>query len=334
MIYSYDQIRHVHLEISSECNAACPQCPRNFHGFPMNHGYPERSMTLAEAQKIFDQDFIGQLHALLINGNFGDIVMCQEGADIVEYFRSHNSGLKIEISTNGGARGEDFWQRLALTGSHVFFCIDGLEDTHAIYRQNTSYRTILKNARTFIQAGGTAIWKFIVFDHNEHQIEQARLTALEMGFSNFVPVYGRRTHGPVFDRNKKMIFHLGGDRPQTSDLDLMLSQARVVKGGEYLPKKSAPIDCKVQKESSIYITSNGEVYPCCWLGHSPMTFNQIEPWITVNPQIAKLITRNNALQHDLKQCIGWFDQVANSWHRPDYTSGLLYQCVNVCGQPA
>ena len=49
MLYAVEDIRQVHLEISSECNATCPQCPRNLCGYPHNDGYEEHSMTVAEA---------------------------------------------------------------------------------------------------------------------------------------------------------------------------------------------------------------------------------------------------------------------------------------------
>jgi hypothetical protein len=32
------EIDHVHIELSSMCNARCPLCPRNFQGFPANLG--------------------------------------------------------------------------------------------------------------------------------------------------------------------------------------------------------------------------------------------------------------------------------------------------------
>ncbi len=81
----YQHIRDVHLEISSLCNAACPWCPRNFWGYPYNGGYPETHMTLTQAKKIFSESFLQQLDSININGNFGDIVMNPQGADIVEY---------------------------------------------------------------------------------------------------------------------------------------------------------------------------------------------------------------------------------------------------------
>ena len=165
-MYSLQDIRNLHLEISSRCNAACPLCPRNFYGYPHNDGYVEHDMTLDEAQKIFDPVFVAQLNSVNINGNFGDAVMNPHTIDILQYFRSCNANLIILISTNAGARNKKFWQQLALLDAHVYFCIDGLEDTHSIYRQNTLYQTVIKNACNFIQAGGHANWKMINFKQN------------------------------------------------------------------------------------------------------------------------------------------------------------------------
>ena len=74
-MYNIEDIREVHLEISSLCNARCPECPRNYRGFPYNDGYPETNLTLDQVQQIFDPNFIGQIETLLINGNYGDFIM-------------------------------------------------------------------------------------------------------------------------------------------------------------------------------------------------------------------------------------------------------------------
>ena len=122
---SYDQIREVHLEISSLCNARCPLCPRNFHGYPYNDGYIEANLSLSSVKHIFTPKFLSQLRRISINGNYGDAVMNPDTPNIVEYFRSHNKDLIIDISTNGSARDGIFWQRLALAGVRVSFCLDG-----------------------------------------------------------------------------------------------------------------------------------------------------------------------------------------------------------------
>jgi KaiC/GvpD/RAD55 family RecA-like ATPase len=50
-------------------------------------------------EEIFSSDFLKQLTSIRINGNFGDIVMNPEGADIVDYFFEHNPQLAVSVST-------------------------------------------------------------------------------------------------------------------------------------------------------------------------------------------------------------------------------------------
>ena len=70
----YHDIKHIHLEISSLCNARCPLCPRNFHGYPYNDGYIERNLTLQDVKHIFQPTFIKQLTGIMINGNFWTVL--------------------------------------------------------------------------------------------------------------------------------------------------------------------------------------------------------------------------------------------------------------------
>lgn len=330
-MYNYKDIQILHLEISSECNAECPLCPRNFHGYPMNNGYTEHSMTLNEAQKIFKPEFLSQLKEILINGNFGDIVMCPEAVDIIRYFRQHNSQAKISISTNAGARNAQFWRSLAELNCVIHFCIDGLEDTHSIYRRNTVYSTVIKNAQTYIAAGGKeAIWKFIVFDHNQHQIEQARDLSEQLGFHGFTEINGGRTQGPVFNREKELVYYLGAVNGPT-DFTSVLKQFDGPKTlANVMPPTGREINCRVKKEKSVYVTSIGEVYPCCWLGFSPKTYGGKTHFVIVNRQLIPLIHENSALEYGLEHAIIWFNRVSDTWTKATYEDGLLHVCNHTC----
>ena len=63
-----------------------------------------------------------------------------------------------------------------------------------MYRRMTNFDKIMDNANAFISAGGNAHWKMIEFEHNKHQIEEARELARKMGFTHFTitPNYGGR----------------------------------------------------------------------------------------------------------------------------------------------
>jgi len=332
-MYTIDQIKHVHLEISSRCNAACPLCPRNFYGYEYNDGYVEHDMSLLEAQTIFQPQFLKQLEEIYVNGNFGDIVMNREATDILDHFRSHNPDLLIKISTNGGARDRDFWVSLAQLGARVIFCLDGLEDTHSLYRRNTSYHTVLKNAETFIRAGGYAVWKMIEFDHNLHQRAQAKDLSVALGFREFVTVDHGRSDAPVFDKDQKLTHVIG--KPQIIEFHTLWQQRTqdlVLLEDIIHDRKPAQIECEVKKKKSIYISSTGDVYPCCFLGFSPGTYGHGNYHQAANAQFRSWISANNAVENELETCIRWFAGVENSWQKPSFEQGRLVICNDVCGQ--
>jgi len=340
MIYSIDQVRHLHLEISSLCNAACPLCPRNFNGYPHNAGYDEHNMTLQEAQKIFPVEFIQQLDNMIINGNFGDAVMNPETVEIVNYFKQSNPNLHINLSTNGGARDAKFWRGLAKAGIEVTFCIDGIDDyTHALYRRNTLYSIVMRNSATFIAAGGRAVWKMIEFYHNGAQIKPARALSTERGFAAFMVINDGRDKGPVYNNNGDLI-HIIGE----SKMDFVPSQ-RVEPALERTsdPKYQSmrmtwvnkseikDISCEVAKSRSIYVSSTGDVFPCCYTGLNPARYRNNTDIGYGMEQINHIMTRNNALKYDLATCIEWFDQIEDSWKIDSFNEGRLLTCNNTCG---
>lgn len=327
----YEDIRDVHLEISSLCNARCPLCPRNFRGYPYNDGYIETNLSLKSCQKIFTPEFLKQLTTIWINGNFGDAVMNPETPDIVEYFHSNNPNLKIGISTNGSARDNKFWERLAGKAS-VHFCLDGLEDTHYLYRQHTNWVTIINNAKIFIESGGHAVWKMIQFNHNKHQIEECRQLSTKLGFSRFELVDDGRNVGPVYNKHGKLV-HVMGEYTGETEFEVLFYKKKtdLVLLENITPSKKTKLSCYSKKNKSVYITANGEVYPCCYLGFSPKTYGHGEYLQAANAQIAPLVKNNNALEYSLQECLEWFNSVELSWLMDTYENGKLVACYDNCG---
>lgn len=334
-MYNINEIRSVHLEISSRCNAECPQCPRNFYGAMFNDGYISQDLTLEDAISIFKADFLQQLDSILINGNFGDIVMNPHALPIIRYFRACNKDLVIEIATNGGARGSEFWQELAELNCYINFALDGLEDTLHLYRRNIIYNTVIKNAQSFINAGGRATWKMIRFKHNEHQTEQAKQLSQTLGFWNFIIVESPRTNGPVFNNNFELEYVLGSAESAADGTNAGHILARRIENPLDISKIDCTIankiSCDAKNNKSLYITSTGEVYPCCYLGFAPRTYGHGVYLEAVNKQIRSIIQPNNAIERPLEECIQWFNQIEKSWAQPGCQQGRLLACNDQCG---
>jgi len=329
---SLQNIKHLHIEFSSLCNARCPQCPRNLFGYPFNMGYVETNLTLELVKKSFSPSFISQLRVLLVNGNFGDFTSNLESLEILQYFKSCNENLQIEISTNGSARNAQFWSELGkLTSTEVHFCLDGLQDTHHLYRQDTDFNKILQNAKTYMDGGGTAIWKMIKFDHNAHQLEECRSMSVDCGFKRFDLIDHGRNIGPVFNRDGTLSHIMGEWGGDTVIENIIADKSNQNKEFYINPHVVGTThSCFTKNEKSIYISAVGKVYPCCFFGFSPETYDK--GWNgKMNRQIKPLLEKNSLHEYDLETCIAWFGKVESAWTKDSYEEGAIMTCDIMCG---
>jgi MoaA/NifB/PqqE/SkfB family radical SAM enzyme len=324
-------IRQLQIELTTRCNARCPMCMRNYRGFEYNGGYPVTELSLADIKKILPPEFLTQIKRVLFNGNLGDFGLARDGVEIVKYLVDNGVGL-INISTNGSMRTPDWWARLALPGVKVGFALDGLADTHALYRLDTDWTTVIQNAQAFIAAGGQAIWRFIPFNHNQHQEAECRQMAKDLGFVAFDNIDGGRDNSPVYTRTGNFTHWLGDPWPgQVPDLTSMIQSQltwfdyKTIKSSKDITPLN--IGCNHKRNEELYIAANGEIYPCCYLGFYPQTMNH-----PGNEQLKPLVKNNNALEHSLESCIKWFASVEETWNRPSIAEGRLYACVDTCGQ--
>lgn len=331
---SYENIRRVHLEISTRCNAKCPLCPRNLAGFETDLGYPIHDMSLSEAKNIFSEPFLQQLQGILINGNFGDFVTARDGFEIVKYFTDTNPTLKIEISTNASARPK-IWSELGkIKNVTIGFDIDGLEDTHHLYRQNTNWNLVISNAKNFINSGGTAIWRMIVFDHNKHQVEDCRKLSKELGFKQFNIINDGRDSGPVYNSDGNLTHIL---IPSTTEIKRNYPQ-RIETWAEWSSRNPVwPIEparkeknCATKNYNEIYIAANGEVYPCCWLGFYPNSKFRRNHYGD-DELLKTIVTNNNANQVGIRTAIEYFTKIEQAWQLDYYSEGRIFTCDEYCG---
>ena len=338
-----DQVRKIHVELTTRCNARCPMCMRNYRGFEYNSGYPDCELSLEQFKHILTPAVLAMImrpadsfshgfQGVSFNGNLGDFASARDAVEIVKYLTDQN--VNVHVNTNGSLRNTAWWEQLAHPRVTVGFALDGLEDTHSLYRQDTNWNKIINNAQAFIAAGGQAVWRFVPFAHNQHQEADCRALAKKLGFSNFENIHDGRDSTPVFTRTGEYSHQIGPDSRPAADIpkiqDMVHSHitwfdARTV----HSTKDVTPLNlrCTHKMNREIYIAANGSVYPCCYLGFYPDTMKH-----PGNDQIRPMVYQNNALEHDLGHCLDWFDQVEQSWAKESIAAGRLYTCVNSCGQ--
>tara|TARA_R110001606_G_scaffold43982_1_gene115779 strand:+ start:218 stop:1465 length:1248 start_codon:yes stop_codon:yes gene_type:complete len=190
-MYNYENIVNVHFEVSSLCNAECPVCNRRLSGGPKNPVMIERAVTLEQFKKWFSVDFLKQLRQLLLCGNYGDPMTAPELIPILRYFRELNPTASISMNTNAGGRDKKFWEDLSdVIGGYgrVVFSVDGLKDTNHLYRKGVNWDKVMSAMTAFTSTKkAQAVWEFLVFEHNQHQIAEARQLSEQLGFSEFWP---------------------------------------------------------------------------------------------------------------------------------------------------
>ncbi len=275
-MYSSSQVCRIHVELTTRCNAACPMCPRMRSGGLPNPNLPLTELTLADFSVLFPPTLLRSMRQFLFCGNYGDALTARDLLPILEYLKTEQPGLRIKLVTNGSGRDKAFWTRLARLVTMVRFSIDGLEDTNAIYRRRTNWNRILQSVRTYCEAGGCAEWDFLVFRHNEHQIEQAQKLAASLGVAVFhvkksqrFLVEGRpQNRFPVLLPDGRVDCFLempgGSEHTNKSFLDFSRLGERGQTYDAYL--HTTTIACKAVRDQQVYVSATGHMFPCCWLG--------------------------------------------------------------------
>jgi MoaA/NifB/PqqE/SkfB family radical SAM enzyme len=195
--FNYDELSQLHIELTNACNAACPMCTRFHINSPLIR--PDLTIdqiTIDKFKKYFPPEVIKKCEIILFCGVHGDPGMARDLYEICEYIAETNPEIALRINTNGGMRKPEFWKKMGELFAKqrhdhwrwvITWSIDGLKDTNHLYRRNVVWEAVSANAQAFIDAGGFADWDFLIFKHNEHQIDEANALSKKMGFMNFYP---------------------------------------------------------------------------------------------------------------------------------------------------
>lgn len=321
-MYKLEEIRTLHIEPTSNCQASCPMCSRNIQGGIPNPFIKLNEITIEQFKQWVTPVFIQQLSRVYLCGNVGEPIVAKDTLEIFRYIKESNPSILLGMNTNGSARAIEWWQELAQvfgsTGT-VRFGIDGLEDTHSLYRIGTSWQKIIDNAKAFIDAGGNAEWDMLVFDHNKHQVAACEELSKNIGFKKFIVKHTSR-----FKEDRVHVLTKEGKTSHfiyPSDKSDKFTKTF----SQYKIEENRVIHCKVKAEKNLFLNAHGHVYPCCWLDIDavpPMSLSRVD-------YLDKNFTAMSLHDMTLTEIFdsGYFDKVESTW-------GLhpLKECSKQCGQ--
>ena len=241
-------IKEIHIEPTSLCNAECPQCARNILGEGLNPNIQLGSLNLDFFERNFNENNIKNINKIFFCGNVGDPCATPDLLKILQYLKIIKSNIVLGLNTNASLKRPEWFAQLGkiLNGplDYVVFSIDGLEDTNHIYRKNTNFKKIIDNARAYISTGASAHWDMLVFAHNRHQVEECQARAQALGFTWF--------------------------RSKTTDRWDIYPQAHLQPAEPYesVDYNNTVPECEKDRDSSLFIDYTGKVWPCCHMAEA------------------------------------------------------------------
>jgi sulfatase maturation enzyme AslB (radical SAM superfamily) len=251
-----------HIEPTSKCILECPLCDRTWF-------YKKfKKRELHEINIYHLVNFLkNKKYKINFCGNTGDPIYHSEFHRLCLELKKNSH--ELSIVTNGSKKSTDWWEKLGsiLTKDDVItFSIDGLEETNKVYRINSDWESIIKGFDIIKSHNIKTVWKFIVFKHNEHQVEEAEKISRSLGFDHFRLEKSDRW----LDENSHLL------KPSINFVDSYNEhQVKVLKDSSYTTSMSPACLDKDVPKNNLYIDAEGNFYPCCWIGTYRYKFKSI-----------------------------------------------------------
>ncbi|SVE25963.1 uncharacterized protein METZ01_LOCUS478817, partial [marine metagenome] len=235
----------------------------------------------------------------------GDPPMTPDWEEII--INTANRNYIIDVETNGSMRTPESWAKVGKVFAKtekeqsgeagfmekvITFSIDGLEDTNKLYRIGINHKRVMANAKAFIDAGGRARWKMIVFEHNKHQVEEAQQLAKDMGFWEFDKHVSTRNWDYNYaEVDRKNATQLAKTTPEAITIETEVRKARkgtvdklsetkeelnITNEGaklfEDIVEKAdlSSIRCDFKEDRMMYIDSEMNLWPCNYIAATRM----------------------------------------------------------------
>ena len=171
------------IEPTNLCNLQCPLCPRGADIIKREKGM----MVFENFRKIIDE--MGDFLLNLTLYGFGEPFMNKDIYKMIEYIRGKK--IFVRISTNGHffSKEEDRKKLIETQLDSLVVSLDGAsQETFMQYRKKGDFNEVVKNLKQIVQLREESKSKlpyielqFIVMKQNEHEIEEMKRLAKEIG---------------------------------------------------------------------------------------------------------------------------------------------------------
>lgn len=278
------------IDPSSVCILHCPLCPTG----QGDNSRPHCFLKFEDFKKIIDE--LGDYLISLLFTNWGEPFLNKEFLKMIEYakkvrhipFTSVDTNLNVELSD------QDIEKLIASGLDLMCIAIDGVtQETYEKYRRGGSLKKVIDNSKKILEIrkklGKTnpfVVWQFLVFKHNQHELESVIKLAKEIGvdairISAAQPFQGEihKSFEYTYKISKRYLPPLGS------------KYSGYTKNGK---KKNTVKRCQWLWKG-VVINSNGSISPCCDIFPEKYDFGNI-----LNEKRFKAIWNNEKYQNARK----------------------------------
>ena len=241
------------IEPTLYCNLRCPACPTGLRlGLRPTAAIDEELFKTA-----IDEigDYLFQLNMY----NWGEPLLHKRTPEMIRYAKDKD--IRIILSTNLSIPlSDEYIERLVNSGlDRMLVSLDGVtQETYSKYRRSGDINLVRENVRRIGEAKKrlgletpTLVWQFLVFRHNEHEIEIARSIYKSWGLDEFT----------AFGAEMPMEPHDEGFEPSTIPMYNIYHPDHVLqKTG--LQQMTSERSCS-WLYGVLVLNPNGKVSPCC-----------------------------------------------------------------------
>lgn len=238
-MWTTDTLEWIDIELTSFCNIKCKGCFRVLSPYAEQINN-KHYLDLSIIKERFQKEMFPNIRIINFCGSVDEPTSHPQFFEIIKHFSDWDA--HINVATNGSLRTADWWKELAsiLPPKHkVTWGIDGSDSLSEVYREGSNFNKVEQNYRAFNSAGGKSNWQFIVFEHNEHQLEEAKERAKAEGFKDFKTIISHRKNTKDVKSAKQEIIEMREEEPHVS--------------------------CKYANQKRIFVNHMGNVIPCCHL---------------------------------------------------------------------
>ncbi len=241
----------ISFEPTTSCNLRCPECPSGLRSF---------SRPTGMLQKNFFKETIDDIYQQLVYLIFyfqGEPYLNTDFLEMVSYASSKK--IYTATSTNGHYLTDENARKTVESGlDRLIISIDGTtQDVYKKYRVGGNIDKVLEGAKNIVKwkkelnsKTPFVFFQFLVVKHNEHQIEEIKQLAKEIGVDEV-----RFKTAQVYDYEN--------DPNQLIPTIEKYSRYKKNKSGTFIPKNKLANRCWKLWHANV-ITWDGLVVPCCF----------------------------------------------------------------------